>query len=106
MTIVRTAVSAVLETPATTGGKQGSTGPLQPTIPGLETPIKRQKEEPHRRPHETREGFVGVNVSGAQHQRYSADDRRERATLHIVEADLRTRHPCREAAAIEAQGLR
>jgi site-specific DNA recombinase len=43
MTIVCTAVSAVLETPAATTQKQGPRGPIQPTIPGLETPIRRRK---------------------------------------------------------------
>jgi site-specific DNA recombinase len=43
ITIVCTAVSIVLDIPATAGRKDGPTGPIQPAIPGLEVPVQRRR---------------------------------------------------------------
>ncbi|WP_285561540.1 hypothetical protein, partial [Actinoplanes regularis] len=60
ITIVRTSIRAVLENPAATPGKQGLTGPIQRTIPGLERPIKRRERATlTATPHQTRRVFVG-----------------------------------------------
>jgi len=43
ITIVCTAVSSVLDIPASASGNSGPTGPIQQAIPGLEVPIQRRK---------------------------------------------------------------
>ena len=65
LTIVCTAVSMGPRHPARQPCSQ-PTGTLQPTVPGLEAPLQRRKR---------------VDVSGAQHDRYSHGAREQRAGM-------------------------
>lgn len=60
ITVVCTAVSTVLDIPASSSGNSGPTGPIQPAIPGLEVPIQRRRRgTPHRHLSPNVKGFCG-----------------------------------------------